>query len=75
MAPLTERELDVVRLVARGRTNTEIAATLVVSQATVKTHVNRIFTKLGLRVARVQLVVLAYECGFVVPGAVAPAAP
>ena len=74
LAPLTERELDVVRLVAVGRTNTEIAAALVVSQATVKTHVNRIFAKLGLE-SRVQLVVLAYECGFVVPGAVAPAAP
>jgi DNA-binding NarL/FixJ family response regulator len=69
LAALSERELDVVRLVARGRTNTEIAAELVVSPATVKSHVNRIFAKLALE-TRVQLVVLAYECGFVVPGEV-----
>jgi DNA-binding NarL/FixJ family response regulator len=69
LSQLTERELDVVRLVAGGRTNAEIAAALVVSQATVKTHVNRIFAKLALE-SRVQLVVLAYESGFVVPGAV-----
>ncbi|HSO64218.1 MAG TPA: response regulator transcription factor [Ornithinibacter sp.] len=74
LAPLTGRELDVVRLVAAGRTNAEIAATLVVSQATVKTHVNRIFAKLGVE-SRVQLVVLSYECGFVLPGAVTPAGP
>jgi DNA-binding NarL/FixJ family response regulator len=74
LAPLTERELDVVRLIAAGRTNTEIADGLVVSQATVKTHVNRIFTKLGMQ-SRVQLIVLAYECGYVVPGAPAPLAP
>jgi DNA-binding NarL/FixJ family response regulator len=68
LAALSERELDVVRLVARGLTNTEVAGELFVSPATVKSHVNRIFAKLGLE-TRVQLVVIAYECGFVVPGA------
>jgi DNA-binding NarL/FixJ family response regulator len=65
---LTERELEVFTLIARGRTNDDIAAALVVSPATVKTHVNRILAKLDLT-SRVQAVVLGYESGLVVPGA------
>ncbi|MER5334298.1 response regulator transcription factor [Micromonospora sp. NPDC002717] len=67
LAALTPRELEVLTLLGRGLSNTELAQALTLSEATVKTHVARIFAKLALR-DRAQAVVLAYETGLVTPG-------
>ena len=67
IATLTERETEVLRLMARGRSNVEIASELYLGEATIKTHVGRVLSKLGAR-DRVQAVVMAYDSGLVEPG-------
>lgn len=67
LSALTDREVEVLRLIGRGLSNTEVSRALFIEETTVKTHITRIFRKLGLR-DRAQAVVLAYETGLVTPG-------
>jgi RNA polymerase sigma factor (sigma-70 family) len=68
LSTLTPRELDILRLVAKGLSNTELAARLQISETTVKTHVTRVLSKLSVR-DRAQAIIVAYETGLITPGA------
>jgi DNA-binding NarL/FixJ family response regulator len=67
LSTLTPRELDILRLIARGLSNLELARQLHISETTVKTHVTRVFSKLGIR-DRAQAIIVAYETGLITPG-------